>query len=92
LQLVGFRHAVGTLWEVLDRYCVDVAMVMYEAIRDEGMTDIAVCRGLHHTVRSLRDRLADRVVEAGNATLISFRSQLKRLENPYWIPYVHYGV
>jgi tetratricopeptide (TPR) repeat protein len=92
LQLAGFRHAVGALWEVSDKYCVDVARVIYETIRDEGMTDIAVCRGLHNAVRSLRDGLVDRAVEVRNATLKGFGPQPERLENPYWIPYVHYGV
>ena len=44
-QLAGFRHVIGTLWEVSDSHCVDVARVVYETIQHEGMTDIAVCRG-----------------------------------------------
>ncbi|XTI84522.1 hypothetical protein V2W45_1368629 [Cenococcum geophilum] len=92
LQLAGFRHAVGTLWEVSDRHCVDVARVLYGTIRDEGMTDIAVCRGLHQAVRSLRGGWVDQVVEARNATLLGLGPQPERLENPYWVPYVHYGV
>jgi CHAT domain-containing protein len=35
-QLVGFRHVVGTLWEVNDKHCVDVAKNLYETLRDEG--------------------------------------------------------
>ncbi|KAK4068324.1 hypothetical protein Purlil1_13827 [Purpureocillium lilacinum] len=54
-QLSGFRHVVGTLWEVSDQHCVDVARVLYETMRDEGMTDAAVCRGLHRAVRALRN-------------------------------------
>ena len=46
----GFQYVVGTLWEVLDRHCVDVARVVYETMRDEAMTDMAVCRGLHRAV------------------------------------------
>ncbi|KAJ5740123.1 hypothetical protein N7533_012907 [Penicillium manginii] len=53
-QLAGFRHVVGTLWEVSDKHCVDVARVLYETLRDEGMTDVAVCRGLHRALRELR--------------------------------------
>ena len=53
-QLAGFRHAIGTLWEVSDMHCVDVARVFYETLRDEGMTDSAVCRGLHRAIRALR--------------------------------------
>ncbi|KJZ72809.1 hypothetical protein HIM_07753 [Hirsutella minnesotensis 3608] len=55
-QLAGFRHVVGTLWEVWDEHCVDVARVLYETLRDEGMTDTAICRGLHQAVRALREQ------------------------------------
>lgn len=54
-QLAGFRHVVGALWEVNDLMCVDVARRLYETIRDEGMTDRAICLGLHRAVRALRD-------------------------------------
>jgi CHAT domain-containing protein len=54
-QLAGFRHVIGTLWEVSDRHCVDVARVLYETISKEGMTDNAVRRGLHRAIRALRD-------------------------------------
>ncbi|KAF1828367.1 hypothetical protein BDW02DRAFT_458414, partial [Decorospora gaudefroyi] len=54
-QLAGFRHVIGTLWEVSDSHCVDVARVVYETIRAEGMTDKAVCRGLHLAIKALRD-------------------------------------
>ncbi|MCJ1250434.1 hypothetical protein MMC30_007662 [Trapelia coarctata] len=54
-QLAGFRHAIGTLWEVSDQHCVDVASVLYETVRDMGLTDGAVALGLHCAVRMLRD-------------------------------------
>ncbi|PQE08014.1 TPR domain-containing protein [Rutstroemia sp. NJR-2017a BBW] len=57
-QLAGFRHVVGTLWEVSDKHCVDVARILYETIKDEGMTDRAVYRGLHRAIRMLRDKEA----------------------------------
>ncbi|KAH7089885.1 CHAT domain-containing protein [Paraphoma chrysanthemicola] len=55
-QIAGFRHVIGTLWEVDDSVCVDIAKTTYEALRDEGMTDLAVCRGLHRASLELRDR------------------------------------
>ncbi|EJT69155.1 hypothetical protein GGTG_13264 [Gaeumannomyces tritici R3-111a-1] len=72
-QLAGFRHVVGTLWEVSDKHCVDVARVLYETLRDEGMTDVAICRGLHRAVRTLRDGRTERRQEArdGHSDLIS---------------------
>jgi CHAT domain-containing protein len=68
-QLAGFRHVVGTLWEVSDRHCVDVATVLYETIRDEGMNDVALYRGLHRAVRALRDgRIETRRVRGESST------------------------
>ncbi|KAF3035093.1 hypothetical protein E8E12_002629 [Didymella heteroderae] len=37
LQLAGFRHVIGTLWEVSDSCCVEVAKTVYETIRDEAV-------------------------------------------------------
>ena len=54
-QLAGFRYVIETLWEVSDSHCIDAAEVVYQTIRDEGMTDMAVCRGLHRAVRALRE-------------------------------------
>lgn len=54
-QLSGFRHVVGTLWKVSDPHCAEVFQVLYETLRDEGMTDDAVARGLHRALRQLRD-------------------------------------
>lgn len=54
-QLAGFRHVIGTLWEVADQHSVDVAKVVYETLRDEGLTDWAVAWSLHLSARALRD-------------------------------------
>lgn len=54
-QLAGFRHVIGTLWAVSDQHCADVSRVVYETLRAEGMTDEAVCKGLHKAMRALRD-------------------------------------
>ena len=91
-QLAGFRHVVGTLWEVSDKHCVDVARVFYKTMQDEGMTDVAVCRGLHRAVRALRDRQMERGPEGRNATLLGLGTQARGLTNHYWVPYVHFGV
>lgn len=55
-QLAGFRHVVGTLWEVSDEYCVDMAEAFYEDLRGRDKTDFAVARALHTAVRAIRDR------------------------------------
>ncbi|KAI0841310.1 CHAT domain-containing protein [Hypoxylon sp. FL0890] len=90
-QLAGFRHVVGTLWEVSNMHCVDVARVLYETLRDEGMTDVAVCRGLHRAVRALRDGgiAADGLRDGA---LISGTTEGRGATDAYRIPYVHFGV
>ncbi|KAF5614490.1 30S ribosomal S17P protein [Fusarium sp. NRRL 25303] len=52
----GFRHIIGTLWEVKDEICVDMARITYEGMMKNGMTDEAVSRGLHEASKELRDR------------------------------------
>ncbi|KAF5658347.1 tpr domain-containing protein [Fusarium denticulatum] len=54
-RLAGFRHVVGTLWEVGDEACVDVAETFYQELKESGMDDGSVCRGLHKAVRKIRD-------------------------------------
>lgn len=70
-QLAGFRHVIGTLWEVSDELCVDMARITYEGLRDGGMTDESVCLGLHKASRQLRDQwLAARArIKDGNRLL-----------------------
>ncbi|CAG9990918.1 unnamed protein product [Clonostachys byssicola] len=55
-QLAGFRHVIGTLWEVNDEDCVHMARITYEGIRNGGMTDESVSMGLHRASRTLRDQ------------------------------------
>jgi tetratricopeptide (TPR) repeat protein len=54
-QLAGFRHVIGTLWEVHDKSCLYMAKTTYEEIIHGGMTDESVCLGLHKATRGLRD-------------------------------------
>jgi hypothetical protein len=63
-QLAGYRHVVGTLWEVKDEICVDMARITYEGIRDRGMTDESVAWGLHKAARELRDPWRSTLVKA----------------------------
>lgn len=58
-QLAGFRHVIGTLWEVNDELCIDMARITYEWMRDTDITDDSVCRGLHKATRELRGRWLD---------------------------------
>ncbi|KAF3938038.1 hypothetical protein ABW19_dt0200828 [Dactylella cylindrospora] len=55
-QLAGFRHVIGTLWQVHDDCCVEVAQLFYKHIAHGGMTDRSVCIALHKTILELRNR------------------------------------
>ncbi|KAI0487473.1 hypothetical protein F4859DRAFT_501872 [Xylaria cf. heliscus] len=55
-SLAGFWHVIGTLWEVEDETCVDMAKLTYKGIGSGEMTDESVCQGLHNATRELRDR------------------------------------
>jgi tetratricopeptide (TPR) repeat protein len=91
-QLAGFRHVIGTLWEVSDSHCVDVARVVYETIRDEGMTDKAVCWGLHLAVKALRDREVSMLRATRDGEVVHTNSETAVHIPLHWVPYVHFGV
>lgn len=55
-QLAGFSHVIGTLWNVNDYFCVEMAEIAYKEIVGGAMTDESVCWGLHKASRELRDR------------------------------------
>lgn len=102
-QLAGFRHAVGTLWEVEDDFCVRMAEEVYRSMKELGMEDddASVARGLHRAARMFRDRWArvnggrgddlrdeDRVAVGGRTGRDIGRAEPTW---PLWTPYVHYG-
>ena len=70
--LAGFQNVIGTLWEVNDLSCVDVAINTYERIQANGMKAESIGEGLHHATRQLRgkwlveneERTANRASEA----------------------------
>ncbi|MFE3906663.1 CHAT domain-containing protein [Streptomyces sp. NPDC059153] len=57
-QLAGFRHVVGTLWEISDAHAPDVAERFYNHLWHNGIlnTDRAAT-ALHAAVRETRDQL-----------------------------------
>lgn len=72
-QLAGFRHVVGTLWEVRDELCIDMARITYEGMRDGAMTDESVCRGLHNACCTLRDKFLETQFEGEDRSLLPKR-------------------
>lgn len=100
-QLSSFRHVVGSLSPVADSQCVDIARIFYETLREEGVTDLAVCRGLHKSIMALRygsrkiaqdtaqsdvDKVRDGRVPGGSIL------PSRPADEFSWIPYVHFGV
>jgi hypothetical protein len=91
-QVAGFRHIIGTLWEVADRDCVNVAKVVYETLRVEDMTDVAVCWGLHLAIKALRDSRIDEIKDVRDGDDLKVGGQTVEQKPLNWIPYVHFGV
>ncbi|ETS75481.1 hypothetical protein PFICI_12425 [Pestalotiopsis fici W106-1] len=97
-QLAGFRHVIGTLWSVDDSICVEMARMIYEVLRDDGINDKAVREGLHRASRRLRDVWVqnDKVkIEAFTGRRSERDGKLDddtaRERPALWVPYVHYG-
>ncbi|KAK8087920.1 CHAT domain-containing protein [Apiospora hydei] len=99
-QLAGFRHVIGTLWNVDDKLCVDMASIFYMAFQDKGMNDQAVSKGLHFAIRELRERWRYQMGKHGNVKNTGIRDERDAVirdekvgEMPaLWAPYVHFGV
>ncbi|QGI82589.1 hypothetical protein CEK25_009318 [Fusarium fujikuroi] len=98
-QLAGFRHVIGTLWRVSDRHSVHVARVLYETMQHEGLTDQAVCSGLHRAVRALREGRIEMEWRDMNTALPRRAADIRDIvgcdedtKPLYWVPYVHFGV
>ncbi|KAF4335504.1 30S ribosomal S17P protein [Fusarium beomiforme] len=90
-HLTGFRHVIGTLWEVSDKHCVDVAEAFYQTLRDEGMDDLAVCKGLHRALRKLRDEGRLESKDARDIVALGSEDDQRDMGNTHWMPYVHFG-
>jgi tetratricopeptide (TPR) repeat protein len=55
-QLTGFRHTVGSLWDVYDKYSVDAAREFYKVLGGgRAIDDKAVAWGLHLAARRIRE-------------------------------------
>ncbi|KAK8085990.1 hypothetical protein PG994_000964 [Apiospora phragmitis] len=65
-QLAGFRYVIGSLCNVDDDVCVDIARTTYEEIsKNRGLEDGAVSRGLHKALRKQRDHWLDKLTVQG---------------------------
>jgi CHAT domain-containing protein len=85
-QLAGFASVVGTLWQISDKYSADIAVSVYRAMAEDGITldVVRAAEGLHHAVRELREEtrrvggFSKRYVDASDPLL--------------WAVYIHVGV
>lgn len=103
-QIAGFRHVIGTLWEVNDSSCVDVAKIVYKWMHLRGLGHASVSESLHFACRRLRDDWARgekekkaQQKEREDAARGQDRDMraLAPMEDDrplFWVPYVHYGV
>ncbi|EEU41787.1 uncharacterized protein NECHADRAFT_87858 [Fusarium vanettenii 77-13-4] len=55
-QIAGFRHVIGTLWNVKDDLSVQIAKMTYQELKDSDISDESICRGLHKATRELRGK------------------------------------
>ncbi|KAF5560435.1 hypothetical protein FPHYL_6639 [Fusarium phyllophilum] len=53
-QIAGFRHVIGTLWNVQDGLSVEMAKMTYQELLYSGISDESICRGLHKATCELR--------------------------------------
>ncbi|MFI9102127.1 CHAT domain-containing protein [Streptomyces fildesensis] len=58
LHLAGYRHVIGTLWEVQDRVYADVTELFYQGLLSgaEGFDPDRSARALHHALVVMRSR------------------------------------
>lgn len=98
-QLAGFRHVIGTLWEVEDEACVEVAETVYGQIRDDDMSEGSVGKGLHDAVRKLRNIWLQQGVTRGSGAKLGVREgrdivacddEEDSFRPALWAPYVYY--
>lgn len=100
-QVAGFQHVIGTLWEVNDALCIEVARMTYEWMHKNGMSHDSVSEGLHRAIRQLRMKWVrdcehrSRVAKGTDGSRTNggqMRDAVVVEEGPLlWVPYVHYG-
>jgi hypothetical protein len=79
-QVAGFRHVVGTLWEVDDAIAARVAATFYSALQTAfGLSTNNTAQALHHAVRRVRD--GDYLTGSNDLTHVP----------SLWAAYIHAG-
>ncbi|KAF5877804.1 putative tpr domain containing protein [Botrytis fragariae] len=102
-QLAGFQHVIGTLWDVDDKLCSDVARIVYEHVLGDEITHESVSLGLHTAIKWCRDQWRGGVLrETGESTYAAdsaitsgrdYGPKIARHTRGFeWVPYIHFGV
>jgi CHAT domain-containing protein len=96
-QLAGFRHVIGSLWEVSDKHCVGAAKDVYGTMVKAGMSGESVSQGLHNAVMSLRGGprgVAYMTRVSRDARLVETdESPENDIGDPFiWAAYIHMGI
>ncbi|KAF7535928.1 hypothetical protein G7054_g4951 [Neopestalotiopsis clavispora] len=94
-QLAGFRHVVGTLWDVNDKLSADLATWFYDflSIDKDGIDSSSISYALNSASRHFRDAWLQKMM--GNSSTQSRKPIVERkieLQQLLWVPYVHYGI
>ncbi|GAW17829.1 hypothetical protein ANO14919_072960 [Xylariales sp. No.14919] len=67
-QQIGFRHVVGTLWQVDDEVCEIIAAAVYRELAEHGISDEVLYRGLHNAILALRnDWMKDQIFKGNES-------------------------
>jgi hypothetical protein len=100
-KTAGFRHAVGSLWEINDDTSANMAKGLYEELSEGIMSDAAVANALHNMTRKLRDQWARSMTQStySRMTDTTNHEELPRdveldednFGGLSWVPYVHFG-
>lgn len=95
-QLVGFQHVIGSLWEVSDEGCVDVARNVVNTMVNSAVRDGSISLGLQEGVRCLRDQTRLGAGGFREAHLVtaggSRRRRLGTGDPRVWAAYIHIGL
>ncbi|KAF4441383.1 hypothetical protein FACUT_2691 [Fusarium acutatum] len=84
-QIAGFRHVIGTLWNVQDDLSVEMAKMTYQELLNSGISDESICRGLHKATFSQSEEKQ----EMGWFGLKFSNTEKKRIENRVYPRCVH---
>lgn len=107
-QLTGFRHVIGTLWDVDDQVCVEAATLIHNYVRTHDRSDDSVSEALHFAVKKLRaewkmntalmrtslqDENENKEAD-GHSTRRAARDISSEDDSLplHWAPYVHFGI